>query len=70
MWTAIMTGSISSENLDLLDWDHALARLAHIFGSVLILATFAWGGYLLWHQFRMLRSEKSSAPMTNDDADA
>jgi hypothetical protein len=32
--------------------DHAIARLAHGLGAVLILLSFVWGGYILYRQFR------------------
>jgi hypothetical protein len=38
--------------LGMLEYDHALACAAKIAGSLLILCTFAWGGFLLYRQIR------------------
>jgi hypothetical protein len=38
--------------LGLLRYDHALASLSYAIGIVLMLGTFAWGGYLLFKQFQ------------------
>lgn len=38
--------------LGLLQYDHGLARLAHLTGALLILAALMWGGYLLLVQYR------------------
>jgi hypothetical protein len=35
-----------------LKYDHTVARMAHGFGTVLILLSFLWGGYILYRQFR------------------
>ena len=43
--------------LNLLSSDHALARLAHFTGAVLILLALAWGGRLLLEQYRSLQRE-------------
>jgi len=40
--------------LELLRYDHTLASLAHHFGIVLMLLSFAWAGYLLFKQCRNL----------------
>lgn len=40
--------------IGLLRHDHTLARLAHDFGILLMLLSFAWGGYLLYKQYRHL----------------
>ena len=40
--------------IGLLRYDHTLARLAHDFGILLILLSFAWAGYLLYKQYRNL----------------
>jgi hypothetical protein len=42
----------------LLQYDHALAKTAHIIGIVLMIAAFAWGGSLLYKQFRNIDSEE------------
>jgi len=38
--------------LDLLAYDHGLAKAAHLLGTLLILLGLAWGGYLLMRQYR------------------
>jgi hypothetical protein len=40
--------------IGLLRHDHTLARLAHDFGILLMLLSFAWAGYLLYKQYRHL----------------
>ncbi|MGQ0666999.1 MAG: zinc ribbon domain-containing protein, partial [Nitrospiraceae bacterium] len=47
-WNNILT------MLGLLEWDHRLAHLAHNFGIVLMLASFAWGSILLFRHYRRL----------------
>jgi hypothetical protein len=42
----------------LLQYDHAIAKTAHSFGTVLMIAAFVWGGYLLYKQFRNINSER------------
>lgn len=37
-----------------LEYDHTLASLSYFIGIVIMLATFAWGGYLLIKQFKNL----------------
>lgn len=39
----------------LLQYAHTLAWLSHILGSILILLSFAWAGYLLIKQYRKIR---------------
>jgi hypothetical protein len=41
--------------LGLLKWDHTLARLAHLSGSVFIVLSLIWGAYLLRAQYRVSR---------------
>lgn len=41
-------------DLGLLRWDHALGALSYAWGRVLMLAAFAWGGYVLVKQYRNL----------------
>jgi hypothetical protein len=36
----------------LIRWDHALAHSAHILGTVLMLGAFAWGGGILFKQYK------------------
>jgi len=43
--------------LGLLQMDHALASLSYAFGILLMLLTFAWGGFLLVKQFRNLSTK-------------
>ena len=38
----------------LLRHDHFLAHFAHILGTVLMLCAFAWGGYVLFKQYKSL----------------
>jgi len=37
-----------------LEYDHRLAHLAHNVGMVLMLASFVWGGVILWRHYRRL----------------
>jgi hypothetical protein len=39
-------------DLGWLRYDHAIARLTHGLGAVLILLSIVWGGYILYRQFR------------------
>jgi hypothetical protein len=43
--------------LGLLEYDHLLARTAHLFGTVCILCAWLWGGYVLVKQYRIAREE-------------
>lgn len=47
-WNNILT------MLGWLEYDHRLAHLAHNFGIVLMLASFVWGGVILWRHHRRL----------------
>jgi hypothetical protein len=38
--------------LGLLEYDHLLAKTAHVIGALLMTCTVCWGGYLLLKQFR------------------
>ena len=49
-WNNILT------QLGLLSWDHTLARLAHLSGSVFIVLSLIWGAHLVWRQFRVIRA--------------
>ena len=40
--------------IGLLRYDHTLAHLADKFGTVLMLISFVWAGYLLFKQFKNL----------------
>ncbi|MCX5816718.1 MAG: J domain-containing protein [Proteobacteria bacterium] len=40
--------------LGLLKLDHFLANTSHYFGVLLMLASFAWGGYILYRQYKNL----------------
>ena len=42
--------------LGLLEYDHLLARTAHLFGALFILCALAWGGYVLVKQYRNVRT--------------
>ncbi|UCE78700.1 MAG: hypothetical protein JSV13_09355 [Nitrospiraceae bacterium] len=42
--------------LGMLECDHILATIAHIFGIVLMLLAFAWGGYLLFRQYENIET--------------
>ena len=41
----------------LIRFDHAIARLAHGAGALLIASTVAWGAFLLFEQYGILRSQ-------------
>ncbi len=43
------------KELGLIRYDHTLAWSSHIVGSLLILVSFIWGGYILYQQYRNLR---------------
>jgi hypothetical protein len=38
----------------LLRYDHTLAHMAYTVGTILVLASFAWGGYVLFRQYKNL----------------
>jgi hypothetical protein len=38
----------------LLKYDHALAKLSYMAGTILMIAALAWGGYILFRQYRNL----------------
>lgn len=42
--------------LGLLSWDHGLAKFSHFTGSLFILIAFAWGGYLLYRQYEIVKN--------------
>jgi hypothetical protein len=62
----LISGQIGMENPDTHDWhnmlsrlgmleyDHALAGTFYLTGSLLMFCAFAWGGYLLYRQYRNL----------------
>ncbi len=41
--------------LGLIRYDHTLAWCSHIVGSLLMIASFLWGGYILYQQYKNLR---------------
>ena len=43
------------KELGLIRYDHALALSSHILGSMLMIASFIWGGYILYQQYKTLR---------------
>jgi len=43
-------------NLGLLEYDHLLARTAHLSGALFIICALLWGGYVLRMQYRNVRS--------------
>lgn len=63
----LLGGNVGSDNPDFHDWhhilrdlgwlkyDHTLAALANHIGVALMLVSFAWGGYLLYRQFKTFR---------------
>ena len=46
--------------LGLLEYEHVLAKAAYFIGTLLMVSAFAWGGFLLYKQFRNINSERSS----------
>lgn len=46
-------------DLNLLQYDRALGALSYDLGRLLMLAAFAWGGYLLARQGRELRAGRT-----------
>ena len=40
--------------IGLLRFDHTLAHIADKFGTVLMLTSFVWAGYILFHQLKNL----------------
>jgi hypothetical protein len=45
--------------LGMLSCDNIIAKTAHLFGSILMLTAFIWGGYVIWKQFQYLRDNQS-----------
>lgn len=43
-----------------LRYDHLLAGIVNAFGVALLLVSFLWGGYVLFRQYRELRTSRSS----------
>jgi len=43
-------------NLGLLEYDHLLARTAHLSGALFIICALLWGGYILRMQYRNIRA--------------
>jgi hypothetical protein len=43
----------------LLRYDHALALFSHRLGSLLIILSFLWGGYILFKQFKNVGGAKN-----------
>ena len=43
--------------LGLLEYDHVLAKTAHISGAFFIICALTWGGYMLFKQYRSVRAE-------------
>lgn len=41
----------------LLKWDHSLAKMSHLFGSMLMITAFVWGGYILYRQWQVRELE-------------
>ena len=54
-WNNILT------MLDLLEWDHGLAHLTYDVGILLMLASFVWGGWLLFLHYHRLSTPSRSA---------
>lgn len=52
-WEVILT------KLGWLQYDHLIARISFGIGVVLILSSLAWGGYLLWHQYKTAGSRRA-----------
>lgn len=44
--------------LGLLNYDHMLAKTAHISGAFFIICALVWGGYMLLKQYRNVRAEE------------
>ncbi|MEW6713518.1 MAG: zinc ribbon domain-containing protein [Nitrospirota bacterium] len=44
--------------LGLLNYDHVLAKTAHISGAFFIICALVWGGYMLFKQYRSVRAEE------------
>jgi hypothetical protein len=45
-WEYILT------ELGLQNWDHGIAWAAHLTGAAIMLLALAWGGLVLWRQYR------------------
>ena len=43
-------------NLRLLEYDHLLAKTAHLFGALFIFCALVWGGYVLVKQYKNVRT--------------
>ncbi len=46
-------------SLGWLQYDHLIARISFTIGVIFMLLSFAWGGFILWRQFKYLKSQKS-----------
>ena len=43
--------------LGLLEYDHLLAKTAHLSGALFIIGALIWGGYILVKQYKNVRAE-------------
>ena len=50
-WEVILT------RLNWLQHDHLIARISFTVGTILMILSLAWGGFILWQQFRHLKTE-------------
>lgn len=46
--------------LGLLEYDHLLAKTAHLFGALFIICALIWGGYILVKQYRNVRTDRGT----------
>jgi hypothetical protein len=68
----LLGGNVGSDNPDFHDWhhilrdlgwlkyDHSLASLSNHTGAMLMIVSFAWGGYLLYKQYQTIRLGRMS----------
>ena len=67
----LLGGNIGSDNPDFHDWhhllrdlgwlpyDHTLAVISNRIGTLLMIVSFVWGGYLLYRQYKTIRLGKA-----------
>lgn len=68
----LLGGNIGSDNPDFHDWhhllrdleclkyDHTLAVFSNRIGALLMIVSLAWGGYLLYRQYKIIRFGNAS----------
>jgi hypothetical protein len=47
-------------SLGWLKYDHLIARISFTIGSIFMILSFVWGGYILWRQFKELKNSNNT----------